>query len=340
MLAPQVEAPFADEFFELAVRGRLEHGRLAQQLLDEVGLDVEYRPTGILRVARTEAERADLLRQFRWQSARDLAAEWMEPDDLGRHEPLLRGVAGRLLAGGLWLQDEGQVRGPRLVQALAMAATANGARIVQGAWATGLQVAGSRVHGVTTPLGNFAGETVVLAAGVWSPELLTRLDVSLPVVPVKGQLLSLRAAAVGTAPRHVIWSGECYLVPRPDGELVLGATEEEGQYDARPTLAGVNRLSEAILEVVPAAGGFVVDGVWAGLRPAAPDRHPIVGWAPGVAGLMVATAHYRHGILLGPLTGRLVAKQILEGVAPDEFAPYGPDRFARDVSNPHRERRG
>ena len=86
----------------------------------------------------------------------------------------------------------------------------------------------------------------------------------------------------------MIWSGECYLVPRPDGEILLGATEEEGNYDARPTLAGLNRLTEAALEVVPAAGGFVVDGIWAGLRPAAPDRHPIVGWAPGLEGLMVA----------------------------------------------------
>ena len=85
-------------------------------------------------------------------------------------------------------------------------------------------------------------------------------------------MLSLRG--LGQSPRQVIWSGECYLVPRPDGEIVLGATEEEGNYDARPTLAGVNRLTEAALEVVPAAGGFSVDGFWAGLRPAAPDRHP------------------------------------------------------------------
>jgi glycine oxidase len=128
----------------------------------------------------------------------------------------------------------------------------------------------------------------------------------------------------------VIWTGECYLVPRPDGEIVLGSTEEEGNYDARPTLAGVNRLTEAALEVVPAAGGFVVDGVWAGLRPAAPDRHPIVGWAPGVERLMVATAHYRNGVLLGPLTGKRVTERILSKSTSDEFSPFGPERFARD----------
>ncbi len=330
MLAPQVEAPFADPFFELALLGRAEHRLLAAQLLDKVGLDVEFRGTGILRVARTEAERVDLQRQQRWQSARGLAAEWVDSADLGGCEPLLSGVAGRLLAGGLWLPDEAQVRSPRLVQALAIAAGRHGARFVEGTWATGLKVSGNRVAAVTTPMGTIEADAVVLAAGVWSPDVCRSIGLELPVLPVKGQVLSLRA--LGKSPRQVIWSGECYLVPRPDGEIVLGATEEEGNYDARPTLAGVNRLTEAALEVVPAAGGFVVDGVWAGLRPAAPDRHPIVGWAPGVQGLMIATAHYRNGVLLGPLTGRRVAEQIASGAVSPEFAPFGPERFAQPPS--------
>ena len=325
MLAPQVEAPFADPFFELALLGRAQHRPLAEQLLDEVGLDVEYRQTGILRVARTEAERADLQRQQHWQTARGLAAEWVESDDLGRREPLLGGVAGRLLAGGLWLADEGQVRSPRLVQALALAAGRRGARFMEGTWAVGLCVSGGRVSGVQTPGGAIGGDVIVLAAGVWSPDLVLGLGLELPVQPVKGQVVSLRA--LGKRPSQVIWSGECYLVPRADGEVLLGATEEEGNYDARPTLAGVNRLSEAALEVVPAAGALVVDAVWAGLRRAAPDRYPIVGWAPGVNGLFVATAHYRNGVLLGPLTGRRVADHIVSGAPLGEFAAFGPERF-------------
>jgi glycine oxidase len=326
MLAPQVEAPFADPFFELALLGRATHAPLAARLMEEVGLDVEFRTTGILRVARTEAERTDLERQQRWQAARGLAAQWIESEDLGQCEPLLRGVAGRLLAGGLWLTDEAQVRSPRLVQALAMAAARHGARFMEGTWATALRVAGDRVVGVTTPSGSVDADTVVLAAGVWSPDLSRAIGLVLPVLPVKGQVMSLRA--LGKTPRQVIWSGECYLVPRPDGEIVLGATEEEGNYDARPTLSGVNRLTEAALEVVPAAGAFTVEGIWAGLRPAAPDRHPIVGWAPGISGLMIATAHYRNGVLLGPLTGRVVADQIVTGKASLEFALFGPERFS------------
>ena len=325
MLAPQVEAPFADDFFELALLGRASHASLAEELREEVGLDVEYRKTGILRVARTEAERVDLQRQHRWQAARGLAAAWIQTDDLGRIEPLLSGVAGRLLAGGLWLADEGQVRSPRLVQALAHAAVARGARVVEGSWAVGLEIRGGRARGVLTPSGVVSAGVVVLAAGVWSRDLASQIGVAVPVTPVKGQILSLRA--LGSTPRQVIWSGESYLVPRSDGEIVLGATEEEGNYDARPTLAGVNRLTEAALEVMPAAGAFVVNGIWAGLRPAAPDRYPIVGWAPGVEGLFLTTAHYRHGVLLGPLTGLRVADAILSGAEMREFAPYGPARF-------------
>jgi glycine oxidase len=327
MLAPQVDAPFANDFFELALLGRAEHSPMAERLMDEVGLDVEYRATGILRVARTEAERVDLQRQHRWQSARGLAAEWVDSDDLGRREPLLSGVAGRLLAGGLWLADEGQVRSPRLVQALAMGAVRRGARFVEGTWATAVCLSGDRATGVQTPTSAIPADTVVLAAGVWSPDLARSVDLEVPVQPVKGQVISMRG--LGRTPRQVIWSGECYLVPRADGEILLGATEEEGNYDARPTLAGVNRLTEAALEVVPAAGAFVVDGAWAGLRPAAPDRYPIVGWAPGVERLFVATAHYRNGVLLGPLTGRRVADHILSGAPLGDFARYGLERFER-----------
>ena len=218
------------------------------------------------------------------------------------------------------------MRSPRLVQGLALAAARHGARLLEGTWATGLCVEGERVRGVQTPNGTLEADTVVLAAGVWSPDLARSVGLAVPVQPVKGQVISLRGP--GRGPRQVIWSGECYLVPRADGEIVLGATEEEGNYDARPTLAGVNRLTESALEVVPAAGAFVVDGVWAGLRPAAPDRYPIVGWAPGIERLFIATAHYRNGVLLGPLTGRRVADHILSGAPLGEFARYGVERFA------------
>ena len=332
MLAPQVEAAYDDAFFALTLQGRAEYPALAAALLDDVGLDVEYRATGIVRIAQDEAERTELRRRHRWQTARGLRAEWIEPDGLGGCEPLLGGVAGRLLAGGLWLPDEGQVRGPRLIQAMAMAASRRSARFVEGIGVTGFERAGDRLTGVRTPTGVVAAGTVVLAAGIGSADLAPSAGLALPVGPVKGQIITLRA--LQRVPRHIIWSGECYLAPKADGQVLLGATEEEGNYDRRPTLAGVGALTTAVLEFLPAVGQFAIDGIWAGLRPAAPDRYPIVGRAPGLANLVVATAHYRNGILLGPLTGRRVAELIQTGHLAPELAPFGPERLvtAADAS--------
>jgi glycine oxidase len=151
------------------------------------------------------------------------------------------------------------------------------------------------------------------------------VGLNLPVAPVKGQIITLRA--LQRVPRQVIASGDCYLVPRVDGRVILGATMEDGNYDCRPTLAGVGALSEAALEFLPWAGHLVFEGIWAGLRPAAPDRFPIIGPAPGIAGLIVATAHFRNGILLGPLTGQWVTRLIREGAAAPELATFGVDRF-------------
>ena len=335
LLAPQVEATVPDAFFVLTIRGRAEHGPLSQQLLADVGIDGEYRQCGILRIANTEAERVELQRQQRWQTSLGYQAEWLEPEQLGECEPLLRGVAGRLLAGGLWLGDEAQVRSPRLVKALALAAVKHGAEIREGTAALGLSISGGRVVGVRTSSGDVAADTVVLAAGVWSPEVGRLAGLDLPIVAVKGQVLSLRT--VGTPLRQVVWRDHCYLVPKLDGEVVVGATEEEGNYDARPTLAGIGTLSSAAIALVPRISRFAMEQAWAGLRPAAPDRFPLVGWAPALQGLLVATAHFRNGVLLGPLTGRLVADAIL---ANGDFGPLAPFHLGRfqpvtaDVAGP------
>jgi glycine oxidase len=335
MLAPQVEAPFDDSFFALTLLGRSEHFPLAQSLLDDVGLDVECRATGILRVARDEAERVELQRRFRWQTARGLRAEWLEPNHLGDCEPLMAGVVGRLLAGGLWLPDEGQVRSPRLVQALAAASVKRGGRFLEGTWATAFETKGSRIVGVRTPVGTLQADVVVLAAGVWSNDLARTAGLDVPVGPVKGQIVTLRA--LNRVPRHVVWTGECYVVPKDDGQVILGATEEDGNYDRRPTLAGVGALAEAALEFLPWAGQFTVEGMWAGLRPAAPDRYPIVGRAPGYVNLILATAHYRNGVLLGPLTGRWVTDLIRTGTLAPELAPFTPERFTGESRGPSPE---
>jgi glycine oxidase len=293
-------------------------------LLDELGMDVEYRASGVLRVALDEREAADLRGRVSWQLQRGLKVEWLEPDEVARREPLFAGAAGKLLVGALWLPEESQTRPPRLVQALAATAARAGADIVEGTPVIELLHAGSRVTGVRIPGGDIAAGTVVLAAGAWSSPLLAPV-LPVAVEPIKGQILSL--GSVGIAPRHVTWAGHCYIAPKSDGEVIVGATEERAGYDTRPTLSGLAQLATEATTVMPALGRLPVLRQWAGLRPATADRLPVIGAVPGWSGLFVATAHFRNGVLLGPLTGKVIAAAIQGKPAPFDVTPYSPARF-------------
>jgi glycine oxidase len=326
MLAPQVEAHQPDAFFRLLLAGRAMHGELAAQLQEETGIDVGYRRSGVLRVALEEREAVDLRNRAEWQRGLGLAAEWVESRQLVHHEPMFAGAAGRKLIGALWLSEEGQVHGGRLVQALAAAAQTRGALFQETTPVIGFERAGRRVIGVRTPDGIHRAATVVLASGAWSGELAKQAGLAVPVEPIKGQAMALR---MGTdRPQHIIWSRDCYLVPKVDGRLIVGATEQRAGFDTQPILSGLVHLANGAVDLLPALGRLPVDGLWAGLRPATPDRFPIIGWATDAEGLLLATGHFRHGIILGPLTGHLVA-QLLQGKTTDwDLAPYAPARFA------------
>lgn len=326
MLAPQVEAHQPDDFFAFGLAGRAEHARLAPQLLADVGVDVEYRQTGILRLALEEREAVDLRGRAAWQASQGLAAEWLAPQDVGRLEPAFAGAAGRRLVGALWLPEEGQVHSPRLVRALAAAAIRRGATFREGLPALALERDGDRIRGVQTPAGRLQAGTTVLAAGAWSGALAAGAGLHLPVEPIKGQIIAL--GSLQHAPRHILWSGQCYVAPKADGLVIVGATEERAGFDRRPTLSGMLQLALGATELLPELGRLSVETQWGGLRPAVPDRLPVIGWAAGCRNLLFATAHFRNGVLLGPLTGKLVT-ELLQGQEPSwDLTPYTPQRLS------------
>jgi glycine oxidase len=146
---------------------------------------------------------------------------------------------------------------------------------------------------------------VVLAAGPWTGGLAAQLDLQVGVVPRRGQLVALRPPA-RVLQRIVTWGG-FYAVPKPDGSVVVGSTEEDAGFDALPTVAGVEVLLEVAQQLVPALGRATVERVWAALRPATPDGRPLIGAAEGYPNLILASGHNRNGILLAPVTAELVA---------------------------------
>jgi glycine oxidase len=219
------------------------------------------------------------------------------------------------------------VRSAALSRALALAAGSLGADLRLGTPVRGFLRKGERVTGVETPMGRVEGAAVVLCTGIsaaQSPAWLGR-EGTLPIAPVRGQILSLAPRPPGL--RTIVWGGSTYLVPKRDGSIVVGATEERGAFDLRVTAAGVAQLLDGAIRLVPGLDDASFAGAWAGIRPATPDGLPLVGPWPGVEGLVLAAGHYRNGVLLAPLTAQLVAGLVLGKGMPDEAAPLRPERF-------------
>lgn len=209
---------------------------------------------------------------------------------------------------GAVLRREAYITPPRFVRALARAAAVRGAEIREGTPAIGFAVADGVVQRVVTTDGAIDADWVVIAAGPWSKEVAMRAGVAVEVRPQRGQLALLNPGSVALS-RTVFWSSG-YLVPKPDGTVVVGTTEEDSGFDDRPTVAGTAPLLDFARRLVPGFGAATVERIWAGLRPVTPDGEALVGVAAGTANLVVATGHHRQGILLAPDAAARVAAAI------------------------------
>ncbi|MFL5885517.1 MAG: glycine oxidase ThiO [Thermoleophilaceae bacterium] len=313
MLAPVTEAVFGEEAL---LRLNLEAARrwpaFAARLAEASGLDTSYSESGALMVAADRDDFEELRRIHDFQRAHGLDAEWLPGSRCRELEP---GLSPRV-RGGIAARDH-SVDPRAIVQALsavcpeALLADAHGIGIQDG-----------RVVGLQLATGTVACRNVVVAAGAWSGSFGVS-DVP-PVRPVKGQILRLH----GSPPSEgIVRTPRCYVVPRANGEVVIGATVEEQGFDTRVTAEGVYRLLEAAWEVLPDVGELELVEARAGLRPGTPDNGPVVGRG-SVDGLIWATGHYRSGILQAPITADAVAALLCGEEPPDELVPFAPGRFA------------
>jgi glycine oxidase len=286
LLAPYSEFPDTD----VGDRSSSLFPELVARIESASGVEVEYRPGESLAVAFEEEER---LGGGRWMDA--AACRNLEP---GLNHDLL----------GATLFRQAQITPPRFVQALARTASAQGASVRPGTPATGFELSAGEVRGVRAGSELIASDFVVLAAGPWTPEVASRAGIDVGVLPRRGQLVALRPA--DKVLRRIVTWGHFYLVPKPDGTVVLGSTEEEAGFDARPTAAGISVLLEVAQHLVPALARATVERVWAALRPATEDGLPVVGPSNRHANVILATGHNRNGILLAPHTAVTVAELI------------------------------
>jgi glycine oxidase len=300
----------------------------AAELTDLTGLDLGYRRCGTLAVALDADDRAHLRELHALQRQSGLESEWLSGRECRRLEPMLApGVRG-----GLRVDGDHQIDPRRLTRAL-LAACEQAGVVFHRSWAEGLRVAGDRAAGITTTDGDELGAgQVVLAAGSLSGRLEgVPADVLPPVRPVKGQVLRLtvpasRAPFLSRTVRAVVRGSQVYLVPRENGELVIGATSEELGWDTTVTAGGVYELLRDAHELVPGITELPLTETRAGLRPGSPDNAPLLG-PTELTGLVLATGHYRNGVLLTPITGDAMAHVLTTGELPDVARPFTPRRF-------------
>lgn len=332
MLAAVTELHYGEQaLLALNLASAKRYPEFAAELTEASGRGLGYRACGTLAVALDSDDRAHLRELHTLQHRSGLRSEWLSGRECRRLEPMLApGVRG-----GLRVDGDHQVDPRRLSAALLVACERAGV-IFHRAWAERLSAVRDRATGVVLADGTAleAGQTV-LAAGSLSGRFPGVPEGVLPPVrPVKGQVLRLTvperyAPFLSRTVRAVVRGSHVYLVPRENGELVVGATSEELGWDTTVTAGGVYELLRDAHELVPGITELPLTETRAGLRPGSPDNAPLLG-PTALPGLQLATGHYRNGVLLTPVTGDVMAHSLTTGELPDEARGFTPQRFVRD----------
>ena len=297
----------------LAASSRL-HEELSETLAEESGVDSEYRQRDSVLLATSEAEAAEM------RAAGASSMRWLDGDAVRRVEPRIAPD----VPGGLWLDGYHEVEPYKLTLALWQAAERRGARLRYGT-VTGLLRRGSSVTGVTVGDERLEADAVIIAVGPWAHVAAEWLGINLPVYPLKGQILRLRAPGAPLA--AALWWGGDYADSRNDGLVWAGTTEERVGFDENPTPEGRDQVSLSLLGVLPFMADAELVKQTACLRPVVPDGTPVIGPAPGIEGAVVATAAGRKGIMLGPARGQAAADLAMGREPAANIAAFSPARF-------------
>lgn len=317
MLAPQAEALPPGPLLELCLRSRSLYPEWIRKLETLTGLNPEFWPCGILAPAYAE----DLATgRISPDHPSEFGSRWLEAAEISQQQPGLSAA----VVGGWWFPKDAQVDNRALAKTLWAAAQALGIEVEEGVAVTQIRGQQERVTEVATTNGDWQAQWYVLATGAWSGELLP-----IPVVPRKGQMLSLRVPPGHQVPQplqQVLFGNQIYLVPRRDGRILLGATNEAVGFTPANTPRGIQTLLQGAIRLYPALQDWPIEEFWWGFRPATPDQAPILGFGP-YQNLVLATGHYRNGILLAPITAALITDLVLHQVQDPLLSAFHWQRF-------------
>jgi glycine oxidase len=323
--AAGILSPLGSSSASLYARVALESWRLYPRVVEDLrkttGLDIEYATRGTLYPLFTAEDVRRAETRAVQPFADELGVEVLDGNEARRREPSL----GREVRGALLVQGDAWVNSERLVRAYGLAATSAGVDLRTGCEVSRVIVEAGRARGVVAGGERLEADLVLLAAGAWTEALGRTCGLRIPVEPRRGQMVAL--AHIPPVLTHCVHVDDVYLVPRVSGELLLGATVERAGFDRAVTAGGIAGLLRAAIALVPDLARLPVSRTWCGFRPASPDSLPILGPWPDTAGLFVATAHHRNGILLAPVTARLLTEWIIEGRPSMPVKEFLPDRF-------------
>lgn len=320
MLSPQGGAESAGSFFDLCLDSRTMYRTFGEQLTEASGIDIEYKDEGTLFVVAEGEDQEETTKWASWQLEAGLSLEHLSADEIRKIEPSVTQSATR----AIFLPQEHQVENRRLMDALEVAMRTAPVELIEGSEVTAIQACRGKVTGVVCGDERLSAGSVIVAAGTWSGSLLEPLGLNVRIIPALGQMVAVKGEA--RCIDRVVHSSKVYLVPRRDGRILIGATVEHTGFQRGVTVRGINYLLSAATQIVPSLEGFELIEAWSGLRPDTVDHLPVMG-PSGIDNLVLATGHFRNGILLAPITAQLTAELLATGRVPDVMKPFGVERF-------------
>ncbi len=320
ILSAQMDVPTAGPFFDLCQAARRLYPQWIRRVERTAGQAVDYRVSGVLYLVSSAAQERRMAARARWQSRAGHRVERWSMAQVRRREPA---VDGRFRSG-FHFPLEGQVDNARLMPALARTCRASGVELHEHTTARRLLIRRGRVQGVATDRRTVVALVVVNTLGSWAAA--RRLGYpTVPVEPARGQIIA--ADSPVRLFRRPVMTDQAYVVQRADGRLLLGSTIERVGFDKSLTVEGLHAILCGAQRISSSLAESRFAGAWAGLRPYSGTGDPLMGRS-AVQGLYLATGHFRHGILLAPVTARLMADLILTGRSSFDLSPFSPSRFS------------
>ncbi|QYO67214.1 glycine oxidase ThiO [Leptolyngbya sp. 7M] len=326
MLSPNAEANRADNFHRLCLASNDLYPDLVAQLTDETGITIDHQKCGTLEAAFDEDHAIRIAAKLEIQNKLGINAIAL---DAGEIISLIPDISSNVIRG-IYYPDDGYVDNRLMLKAFIQYAHDHGIRIIENFAIKTLLIEKEQVTGVSDGGRTFTADVTILATGAWTSLIkFGEHPAPFDIRPIKGQMLSF--STLRRPLEKVVIGPDVYLTPRGDGRVLVGATVEDVGFDKTLRDAAISRLADNARRILPLLSDVEVNDSWCGLRPFAADGLPIIGEVPGSASLYVATAHYRNGVLLAPMTAKVICEHIVNGRASVFLDAFGPERILRNA---------